>query len=209
MHVPDGFLSPLLTLPAYAAAAPLWALTIWRHFGPKHGEKLPLMGALAAVAFILQTIAIPVPGGTTVHLLGVPLLAIVLGPSVAFVSESLVLLVQAVMLGQGGVTTLGVNALCMGLGGAWASALAYRVARRVHPGAAPFFAGWAGVFFSSLFAAVFLLAQHALDPGYFPSPPPAVFTAMLVPSSVTGLMEGAFTVAAQRALIRAKVLQVA
>ena len=69
---------------AYAAAAPLWAWAVRRHFGPSQVEALPAVGALTAVAFVLQTIMIPVPGGTSTHLVGAGLLAMLHGPLVAW-----------------------------------------------------------------------------------------------------------------------------
>jgi ABC-type Co2+ transport system permease subunit len=74
MHVPDGFLAPYVTIPAYAAAAPLLAVAARRRFGAGAREALPLLGSLTAVAFVLQTVRIPVPGGTSTHLAGTALL---------------------------------------------------------------------------------------------------------------------------------------
>ncbi|HYG66693.1 MAG TPA: energy-coupling factor ABC transporter permease, partial [Anaeromyxobacteraceae bacterium] len=114
MHVPDGFLSPQLTIPALGIAAPLWAAAARRHFGPDRVDALPVLGSLTALAFVIQTIMIPLPGGTSAHLVGAALIAIVHGPLAAFVCESLVLSVQALFFGAGGFTVLGVNALALG-----------------------------------------------------------------------------------------------
>src|SRR6266511_788052 len=130
MHVPDGFLAPQITVPAYLAAAPLWAWAARRHFGSRAVDALPVMGSLTALAFVLQTLRVPVPGGTSIHLVGATLLALLYGPLAAFVCESVVLAVQALFFGTGGVTTLAVNALAMGLLGPGAGWLAFRAARR-------------------------------------------------------------------------------
>ncbi len=102
MHVPDGFLSPQITVPAYAVSVPLWLHATRRHFGRAAAESLPVIGSLTALAFVIQTIMIPVPGGTSTHLVGVTLLALLYRPLVAFVCESLVLLIQALFFGAGG-----------------------------------------------------------------------------------------------------------
>src|SRR5512135_1967644 len=136
MHVPDGFLSPQITVPAYAVSAPLWAWAARRHFGRSAAESLPVVGSLTALAFVIQTIMIPVPGGTSTHLVGVVLLALLYGPLVAFVCESLVLGVQALFFGAGGITVLAVNALAMGLLGPLVGWLLHRALRRVHEGTA-------------------------------------------------------------------------
>jgi cobalt/nickel transport system permease protein len=206
MHVPDGFLSPHVTIPAYAVSAPLWAWAARRHFGPASVESLPVLGSLTALAFVLQTIVIPVPGGTSTHLVGVALLAILHGPLAAFVCESLVLLVQALFFGAGGITVLGVNALAMGLLGPLAGWLAWRAARRLSERAALFLAGWVSTQVASLAVTGALALQHRLDPAYFPVPPAVALAAMMLPSlTVAGVVEGLYTVAALSLLRRARV----
>ncbi len=206
MHVPDGFLSPQITVPAYAVSAPLWAWAARRHFGARAADALPAMGALTALAFAVQLIRIPVPGGTSTHLVGASLLALVFHPLAAFVCETLVLVVQALFFGAGGVTTLAVNALAMGLLGPGAAWLVFRAVRRLGDRPAAFAAAWAGVQVSSLAVALVLGLQHALSSRYFPVPLPAVLAATMLPSLlVTGVVEGAYTLAALALLRRAKV----
>ncbi len=205
MHIPDGFLAPTVTVPAFVAAAPVWAWAVRRHFGPSQVEALPAVGALTAVAFVLQTIMIPVPGGTSVHLVGAGLLAMLHGPLVAFVCESLVLLVQALFFGAGGITVLGVNALAMGLLGplvAWAvhAALRRRAAR-----AGAFAGAYLGMQVSTLALALVLGLQHQLAPEHFPTPFPVMLAAMMLPSLlVAGPIEGLYTVFALGVLGRAR-----
>lgn len=195
MHVPDGFLSPQLALPAYAVAAPLWAWAARRHFGRAAAESLPVVGSLTALAFVIQTIMIPVPGGTSTHLVGVMLLALLYNPLVAFVCESLVLLVQALFFGAGGITVLGVNALAMGLAGPLAGWLVWKALRRLSERAALFLAGWVSMQVATLVVVGALGLQHRLDPGYFPVPLAVTAAGMLVPSlTVGGVVEGLYTV---------------
>lgn len=204
MHVPDGFLSPALTLPALAAAAPLWALAARRHLGRGAAEALPVVGALTAVAFVIQTIAIPVPGGTSTHLMGVTLLALLVDPLAAFLCQSLVLLLQALFLGSGGVTVLGVNALAMGLLGPVAGWLVHRLLRRASERAAVFAAAYVSVQVSALAVALLLGLQHRLDPTFFPVPFAVSAGAMLVPSlALAGPVEGLYTVFALALLRKA------
>jgi cobalt/nickel transport system permease protein len=195
MHVPDGFLSPAITLPAYAVAAPIWVHAARKHFGRRAAEALPVMGSLTALAFVVQSIMVPVPGGTSTHLSGVALLAVLYGPLAAFVCETLVLLVQALFFGAGGLTVLGVNALALGLLGPAAGWLAFRLLRRLGERAAAFAAGYLSLQVSSLAVALVLGLQHVLAPGYLPVPPPVTLAAMLVPSlTVAGVLEGLYTV---------------
>src|SRR5512142_2278827 len=208
MHVPDGFLSPQVTVPSYLVAAPVFVAAVRRHFGARAVDALPVMGSLTALAFVLQTIRIPVPGGTSTHLVGAALLALAFHPLVAFVCESLVLALQALFFGAGGVTTLGVNALAMGLVGPGAAWLAFRAARALRLGDRPaaFAAAWIGTQVASLAVALVLGLQHALSPSYFPVPLAAVVVATMVPSLlVTGVVEGAYTLGALALLRKAKV----
>jgi cobalt/nickel transport system permease protein len=195
MHLPDGFLSPQLSLPAFAVAAPLWAWGARRHFGREAAESLPVLGSLTALAFVIQTIMIPVPGGTSIHLTGVTLLALLFGPLAAFVCESLVLAIQALFFGAGGVTVLGVNALAMGLLGPLAGWLAWKALRPLSERVALFTAGWLSMQVATLAVAGVLALQHRLDPRIFPVAPAITLVAMLVPSvSVAGVVEGLYTV---------------
>jgi cobalt/nickel transport system permease protein len=205
MHIPDGFVSPQITLPAFGVAAPLWAWAARRHFGRAATESLPVIGALTALAFVIQTIMIPVPGGTSTHLVGVTLLALLYHPLVAFVCESLVLVVQALFFGAGGVTVLGVNALAMGLLGPLAGWLVYRLVRRASERVAVFAAAYVAMQVATVAVAGVLALQHALDPKYFPMPPAVMVTAMLLPSlTAAGVAEGLYTVFALSLLRKAR-----
>ena len=205
MHVPDGFVSPQLTIPAWAVSAPLWAWAARRHFGPERSASLPVLGSLTALAFVVQTIMVPVPGGTSTHLVGVMVLALLHGPLAAFVCESLVLVIQALFFGAGGITVLGVNALAMGLLGPLAGWAVWKAIRRLSERAALFLGGWVSTQVASLAIVGVLALQHRLDPAYFPVPPSVSLVAMMVPSlAVAGVAEGLYTVAVLSLLRRAR-----
>jgi cobalt/nickel transport system permease protein len=208
MHVPDGFLSPTVTLPAWGVAAPLWYWAVRRNFGASSTESLPVVGALTALAFVIQSIMIPVPGGTSAHLTGVAVLALLYNPGVAFVCESLVLLLQALFFGAGGFTVLGVNALAMGLLGPGAAWLAYRALRGVSERGAAFLGAYVGMQVATLAVALVLGLQHRLDPAYMPVPLEVSAVAMMAPSlTVLGVVEGLYTVATVALLRRARLLR--
>lgn len=205
MHVPDGFLSPVITVPALGVAAPLWLVAARRHLVGGTTEALPAIGMLTALAFTVQTLQLPVPGGTSVHVVGLALLALLRGPLLAFACEALVLVLQAVLFGAGGFTVLGVNALAMGLLGPGAAWLVYRALRGLHERIAVFVAAYVAVQVSALTVALVLGLQHALSPAYFPTPLPVTLAATALPSLLlAGPLEGVYTLFAFTLLRKAR-----
>jgi cobalt/nickel transport system permease protein len=207
MHIPDGFIAPVIYLPTYAVAAGAWLYSARRVRSSLDERTLPFLAVMTASAFVLMMIAIPLPGGTTVHAAGIGLLAVLFGVASTFLSVSLVLLLQALMFGAGGITALPVNALAMGLGGAAAARLAFRGLRRWDEGAALFAAGAASVLLPAFLIAMVLgiqpLVAHAADgtPRFFPFGLSVTLPAVLLPHLVVALGEGVLTVLAYRYLV--------
>ncbi|WP_406535631.1 energy-coupling factor ABC transporter permease [Methanobrevibacter sp.] len=116
MHIPDGLI-PFDQAMIYLIAS----LIILSYFSFKLSRKadmekrLVLSGILTAVAVVATTITIPSPIGIPMHFFVIPLVVILLGPYNASLVSFLALLVQALGFGMGGVTTLGINVLDMGI----------------------------------------------------------------------------------------------
>ena len=110
MHIPDGYLSPSTCAVLGAAAAPLWYRASRQVKRTLASRRAPLLAAGAALSFTLMMFNLPVPGGTTAHPVGGTLLAVVLGPWAASLALSAVLLLQALLFGDGGVLAFGANA---------------------------------------------------------------------------------------------------
>jgi len=115
MHIPDGFLS-------LGVAAIFWALTILfvslaiRNTRGEFGERqIPLMGVMAAFIFAAQMINFPVAGGTSGHMLGGALAAIVLGPWAGILVMTTVISVQGLVFQDGGLVVMGANIFNMGI----------------------------------------------------------------------------------------------
>jgi cobalt/nickel transport system permease protein len=109
MHIPDGYLSPQTYGALYAAVIPLWAVASRILKRTLKQREIPLLAIGAAFSFVIQMFNIPIPGGTTGHAVGAVIIAILLGPWAAFVALSVVLVIQALLFGDGGLTTLGAN----------------------------------------------------------------------------------------------------
>jgi cobalt/nickel transport system permease protein len=111
MHVPDGFLDArtLVATAGLAAVGLGFALREVRRNLPS--RRVPLIGLAAAFVFAAQMLNFPVAAGTSGHLIGAALAAVLLGPAAAVVAMSAVLLLQALMFADGGITSLGANVL--------------------------------------------------------------------------------------------------
>ena len=200
MHIPDGFISPKFYLPAFAAAATLWTVGARAARRRLDAETIPQLAVITALAFILMMIALPLPGGTSVHASGIALLAVVFGVWTAYLSISLVLLLQALLFGMGGITSLPVNALAMGMAGGLAAAAAFHALRPLHEKIALFAAGWISVVVPALLLAIALgvqpLIAHTADgtPLFFPFTLEVTLPAVLIPHTLLGIGEGVLTV---------------
>ena len=113
MHIPDGYLSPQTYVPAYGVMIPLWWRASAKLSKSLRNRQVPILALGAAFSFLIMMFNVPIPGGTTGHAVGGVLVAILLGPWAAMVAVSLALAVQALMFGDGGVTTFGANCLNM------------------------------------------------------------------------------------------------
>ncbi len=115
MHIPDGFLDTKTAMTSgIFSIAGLWAAVrhATRHI---HSRIIPLVGLSAAFVFVAQMINFPIAGGTSGHLLGATLVAVLLGPSAAVMVMACVLLIQALVFADGGALALGANVLNMAI----------------------------------------------------------------------------------------------
>jgi cobalt/nickel transport system permease protein len=134
MHIPDGFLDAK-TAGVTAALSALAVSAALRRLKKKlPRRKIPLMGLSAAFLFVAQMINFPVGGGTSGHLLGGVLSAVLLGPAEALVVMVSVLLVQCFLFADGGLVALGANVFNMGIIGTLFGYGLYTALVRVLPG---------------------------------------------------------------------------
>ncbi|MFH1842128.1 MAG: energy-coupling factor ABC transporter permease [bacterium] len=200
MHIPDGFISPQTYLPAYAVSGLLWAVGVRRLRARLDVETLPRLAVTSAAAFVLMLVLIPLPGGTTAHATGIGMLAVLFGVWTTFLCLSLVFLLQAVMLGEGGVTSLPINALAMGLVGASVAIGVHRLLRSFSERIALFAAGFLGLNVAALCMALVLGIQPQIatapdgSPRFFPFGLEVTIPAVMLPHLLVGVGEGLLTV---------------
>ena len=128
LHIPDGFLSITISALCWVISGATLALAISRTNKSLGERQVPLMGVMAAFIFAAQMINFPVAGGTSGHLLGGALAAIVLGPWAAMLVMTAVIAVQGLLFQDGGLIVMGANILNMGL---LTSAVGYGLYRSV------------------------------------------------------------------------------
>lgn len=113
MHIPDGYLGPQTYGTLYAAMAPVWYLAAKKVKETFKAKQVPLIALTSAFVFIIMMFNIPAPGGTSGHMVGGAVAAIILGPWAASIAVSIALVIQALIFGDGGITAIGANCFNM------------------------------------------------------------------------------------------------
>jgi len=173
VHIPDGYLSPITDGAMLAAAAPFWYTAVHRVRKVLQQRTVPVLALFSAFSFILMMFNVPLPGGTTAHAVGGTLLAIVLGPWAAVIGISVVLGIQALFFGDGGILALGANCFNMAIVLPLVGYFIYRVVSSNSEASSPrrllaaVLGSYGGIVAASLFAGIELGLQpllfHAAD----------------------------------------------
>jgi cobalt/nickel transport system permease protein len=195
LHIPDGFLSTEVSVVGYIVTFVIIALAV-RIVGGRLTEKtMPLMGVLAAFVFAGQMINFPVAGGTSGHLLGGTLIAIMIGPWAAVFAMAAVVGVQALIFQDGGIAVLGVNIFNMGILTAFVGYGIYVAIVKAFPSkpTAKPVGAFIGAWVSVMAAAALTSVQLAISDT---SPLDVALPAMLGVHALIGIGEGLITAAA-------------
>jgi cobalt/nickel transport system permease protein len=115
MHVPDGFVDAPTSVATGVIAAGTIAVALRKARNELDERTAPMAGLVAAFIFATQMLNFPVGAGTSGHLLGGALAAVLVGPWTAILCMSTVLLVQGLLFADGGLTALGTNICLMGI----------------------------------------------------------------------------------------------
>jgi cobalt/nickel transport system permease protein len=130
LHIPDGFLDPYTAIATYAMSLILIGYTIKRSKAIDE-IKFARVVTLSVFIFVAQMIAWPIPGGTSLHLVGGALAGILLGPWLGILAMTIVLVVQCLVFHDGGITALGANLLNMAIVAVSIGYVTYRVILKV------------------------------------------------------------------------------
>jgi cobalt/nickel transport system permease protein len=194
MHAPDGFLTAPTAIATGILSAGAIAASIRASRPELDDDRIPLAGVTAAFVFAAQMVNFPVAAGTTGHLIGGALAAILLGPSLGLLVVAVVVIVQALAFADGGLTALGYNVLNMSVVTALGGWAVFRGARRVLPSSATgvtlaaALAAFASVLLSAMaFSIQWLFGASAAVPF------DRVFTAMVGVHTLIGIGEALIT----------------
>ena len=194
MHVPDGFLDAPTSVATGAVAAAGMALALRKAREELDDRTAPMAGLVATFVFAAQMVNFPVGLGTSGHLLGGALAAVLVGPWTGLLAVSVVVAVQALLLADGGITALGTNVTLISLVGVVVGWLVFRGLQAVLPkrlALVPVLAAF-GAFVSVPAAAMVFVGLYAVG-GTAPVPLDGLAVAMLGWHSVIGIGEAVIT----------------
>ena len=133
MHIPDGFID-LQTSVVFAGLAAAGVAIALKGARTQLDEKsAPLAGLTAVFIFAVQMLNFPVAAGTSGHLLGGALAAVLVGPWAATLALTVVLMMQGFLFADGGLSALGLNVFNMGIIGVWAGYAIFLLVRKILP----------------------------------------------------------------------------
>ena len=210
MHMSDGIVDARVSLLFAAVAVFALGICAWRAREELDERTVPLAGLVAAFIFAVQMVNFPILPGVSGHLLGGALAAILVGPYTGALCVSIVLIVQALLFADGGITALGTNITNMAVLGVVAgystALLVYRLVRRGRAqvavpvvGAIAFFAAVIG----TVCAAMGFVLEYALG-GASSASLPTVAGYMFGTHILIGIGEGVITALTVMAVVRAR-----
>jgi len=158
VHIPDGYLDAWVLALFLVLTVIMLVLTFRKANKIVEDKHIPLFAVLTAAVFAAQMINWPVgPGGTTAHLVGGALIAIFLGSYGGLIAMAVILLIQAFLFGDGGITALGANIWNMGVVDCFVGYYLYKIISKAL-GDTPrgkvigaFFGGWIGITLAAFF----------------------------------------------------------
>jgi cobalt/nickel transport system permease protein len=195
MHIPDGYLTTTVSVAAFAIVLVFWIISFRKI--KLNEAQVPMMGLLTALFFAAMFANYPVFFGTTAHLLGAAVIGLILGPFAGCISMTIILVLQAFLFGDGGITTLGANVLNMGVIGVFIPAALFFALNKIgKPKNRGTILGmvFAAAFIGDLLAAIAAAVELSLSQGVFTYGLEVTLPAMVLNHSIIGLAEGIVSV---------------
>jgi cobalt/nickel transport system permease protein len=194
MHIPDGFLTVYVTVPAFIITIIFWVISFKKI--KITDQQVPIMGLLTALFFAAMMMNYPIIGGTTAHLLGGASIGLILGPFAGCISLTIILVLQAFLFGDGGLTTLGANVLNMGIIGVFVPCALFLLMNKLFKGTGKklFVMIFIAAFVGDVLAAISAGTELGLSTPTFQYGLSVAVPAMAINHSIIGVAEGIVTV---------------
>jgi cobalt/nickel transport system permease protein len=202
MHIPDGFLTPQVFTPAFVITILFWAICLKKV--KLTDIQVPIMGLLTALFFAAMMMNYPIVGGTTAHLLGGAAIGLILGPFAGGISITIILVLQAFLFGDGGLTTLGANVLNMGIIGVLVPCALFLTLNKVFKaeGKKLYAIVFVSAFAADVLAAISAGVELGLSQPVFQYGLSVAVPAMAINHSIIGAAEGIVTMILITTLLR-------
>jgi cobalt/nickel transport system permease protein len=202
VHIPDGFINAGVSAAAGVVSAGGIGVSLKKAGETLEDKQAPLAGLVAAFVFAVQMLNFPVASGTSGHLLGGVLAAVLVGPWAGAICITLVLLVQGLVFADGGLSALGLNVLNMAIIGGMGGYAIFAAIRGALPKTRPsvVVASAVAAFVSVVLASIGFFVQYAIG-GSGDASLGAVFGAMVGVHALIGLGEAAITAVAVSAVL--------
>ncbi len=188
MHIPDGFLTANTWVPTSFVSIAGIGYCLRKLASKLKDRMIPMMGVTSAFIFVAQMLNFPVIGGTSGHLMGGVLAAVLLGPYAGVIVMSIVLIIQCLIFQDGGLTVLGVNIFNGAILGSGGGYLIYIGIKMISKSTmlAVGLASWLSIVIAAMACAVKLAISGT-------SPINVVFPAMVGIHSLIGIFEAIIT----------------
>ena len=188
MHIPDGYLDLGVAALFYCLSIGVIGYSLYKAREKLDEKVIPLVGVVAAAIFAAQMLNWPIPGGTSAHFVGGALAGILLGPYLGCLVMAIVLTVQCLCFGDGGITALGANIWNMAIIDVFVGYLIYKALLDKNRTLAAFLAGWIGITLAATFCGIEIGISSAFKYQITQTVP-----VMAIWHCILGIIEGAIT----------------
>jgi cobalt/nickel transport system permease protein len=202
VHIPDGFINGGTSAAAGVVAAAGLAVCVKKAARTMDDKQVPMAGLASAFIFAVQMLNFPVLNGTSGHLLGGVLAAVLVGPWAGALCVSVVLVIQGLLFADGGLSALGLNVINMALVGAWGGYVVFVLIRKFLPRTRSAVIGTAGVAagLAPVLAAIVFTVEYEIG-GNGAASVGTVAAAMIGVHVLIGIGEGVITALAVAAVM--------
>jgi len=193
MHIPDGLMAPAVSALGWLIAIVFLAISVKLLNRKLDDRQITLMAVLASGIFVAQMLNFPIGGGTTGHLVGAALASIILGPLAGMLIITVILIIQALVFGDGGILSMGLNILNMAIVCSLVAWYTYRVFPAKYRTVGIFAAAWASVFIAAAACSLELAFSYSLSGGAYGISAGIAFPAMMASHALIGIGEAIIT----------------